>query len=300
MFPETKLDLRRSYSRVSMVMLCYTLVMHLLAEGCVALPYLLHQSWITEAEWYLEMVNCVVVYPTGLLVLGLLLKNEPTPRLAKAPAPSPGPMIQTVVVGVGVLYAASTITALLLQHTNTKDFANEAIGDQPLPVAILFTVILAPVFEEILFRHLVLDRLLYLGDWSALLISSLFFGLFHTNLYQFLYAWMVGLVLGYIHIMTGRMIYNIGLHMFINLFCGVLVGYLPDSEPVNRFASLLILACVIYAADYLVKEKPWRELYPGPMTWFSARDKWEACFTAPAFWACVILHLGLSVFFITL
>ena len=76
-------------------------------------------------------------------------------------------------------------------------------------VMIAATVIVAPVMEELLFRKLLIDRLIPFGQPMAVIISGVSFGLYHGNLFQFFYACMLGMIFAY-------------LHMIINLTGGVI------------------------------------------------------------------------------
>lgn len=77
----------------------------------------------------------------------------------------------------------------------------------------------APIVEEIIFRGLILRGLEPWGKRFAIVASSLLFGLFHGNLIQSPYAFVVGLVLGYTALeysITWAMV----LHMVNNLILG--------------------------------------------------------------------------------
>lgn len=87
----------------------------------------------------------------------------------------------------------------------------------------LFFVICAPIFEELLFRKAIISRISKYGDGIALVFSALIFGLFHGNLLQGGYAFIMGLFFGYVFIKTGKIIYSIVMHMFVN-FVGSFVG----------------------------------------------------------------------------
>ncbi|WP_034527336.1 CPBP family intramembrane glutamic endopeptidase [Bifidobacterium stellenboschense] len=87
----------------------------------------------------------------------------------------------------------------------------------------LFVVLLAPIFEEWLFRRQIIDRTRRYGERTAIVLSAFAFALFHMNLYQFFYAFGIGLVLGYAYMRTGRLRYCIIMHMVINT-SGSLVG----------------------------------------------------------------------------
>lgn len=245
-----------------------------------------------------ELLNLLVAYPVCMAVIAVALARSPRPAIARTPPSSLRAVGQTCVAAVGMLEIGSAIARVLLTGTDTWDYTSEMIAREPLWQALVFTVVLAPVMEELLFRKLLLERLLYLGDWSALLLSSLFFGLFHTNLYQFFYALLAGLVLGYVHIMTGQMRWNILLHGSINLVFGVLVGYLPEDGAFAALCGGAVAACVLYTPILLLTQRPWRQFYPGPMDWFRPGDKVRACLSSGGFWACVCVHLGLSLWFI--
>lgn len=297
MFPENREDLRYYYGQASLSLIAYMALIQVLSI-VVTLSYYFGMVDFYDQDWYYYLMNVLLLYPAGFLVFGIMLRRFPVPKIAKAPMPQPKEMLSCVITALGMLYASSILTNLLLAGTDTVDYANETVAEQPLMIALVFTVLLAPIFEELIFRWLLLDHLLFLGDSSALLISALFFGLFHTNLYQFFYAFAVGLVLGYVRIMTGRVFWNILLHMFINLFCGILPSYLPMEEWIDMLLGLVVLGSIAYAIFFLVRKRPWRNLYPGP-TSCSSGDKLKACLTSVTFWICVLLHLGLSVFYIT-
>lgn len=80
----------------------------------------------------------------------------------------------------------------------------------------LYASILAPIWEELLFRGYVLRTLRPYGKRFAILGSAILFGLFHGNLLQTPYAVMIGLVLGYVTV-EHSIFWAIMIHMFNNL-----------------------------------------------------------------------------------
>ena len=81
---------------------------------------------------------------------------------------------------------------------------------------LLYVGLGAPIFEEILFRGLVLRTLEPYGKRLAILVSALLFGFFHGNPVQGPYAAIVGLVLGYVTL-EYNILWAMLLHMFNNL-----------------------------------------------------------------------------------
>lgn len=89
-------------------------------------------------------------------------------------------------------------------------------GDTDSFSMFLYASILAPVWEEILFRGYVLRTLRPFGKRFAVLGSALLFGLFHGNLLQTPYAVLMGLVLGYLTV-EYSIHWAVLLHLFNNL-----------------------------------------------------------------------------------
>lgn len=83
----------------------------------------------------------------------------------------------------------------------------------------LYMGLFAPVFEEILFRGLILRSLEPFGKKFAIFASAYLFGIFHGNLIQSPYAFAVGLVLGYV-----AMEYNIGWAMVLHVINNLILG----------------------------------------------------------------------------
>ena len=96
-----------------------------------------------------------------------------------------------------------------------------------------------PILEELLFRKLLCGRLLPLGEKQAIIISAAVFGLIHGNLFQFAYAFLFGLVLGYIYVKTGKIIYTIVFHCIINLYGGVFAQFVINKMPFDKLEEIL-------------------------------------------------------------
>ena len=170
----------------------------------------------------------------------------------------------------------------------------------PFGINLLFVGILAPIFEELFYRKAVIDRLRRYGDLPAILISGLIFGLVHGNFSQVFYATAIGMLLGYIYLRTGNVLYTISLHAAFNIIGGVytteLVRRLGDSLTpaegdtigmvmVLAYNIFTILAFVVGAIFLLFSIKRFcRSLQKGEYT--LGFDKWmNAIFLNPGVWA---------------
>ena len=111
-----------------------------------------------------------------------------------------------------------TLLELVLQPfgKSVMPILETVAGDADTFSMFLYASILAPVWEEILFRGYVLRTLRPFGKRFAVLGSALLFGLFHGNLLQTPYAVLMGLVLGYLTV-EHSIVWAVLLHLFNNL-----------------------------------------------------------------------------------
>lgn len=110
-------------------------------------------------------------------------------------------------------------------------------GDTDSFSMFLYASILAPVWEEILFRGYVLRTLRPFGKRFAVLGSALLFGLFHGNLLQTPYAVLMGLVLGYLTV-EYSIHWAVLLHLFNNLVLADLLTRLTARWSELAFGTL--------------------------------------------------------------
>ena len=104
----------------------------------------------------------------------------------------------------------------------------------------LYAAFLAPFSEEILFRGLVLRSLQPYGKRFAIFGSALLFGLFHGNLLQTPYAFLMGLVLGYMAV-EYSILWSMALHLFNNLVLADLLTRLTKNWPVLAQSAVNLL-----------------------------------------------------------
>lgn len=91
---------------------------------------------------------------------------------------------------------------------------------------ILGVAIIAPVFEELVFREGICGHLIRNGSgpWRAIWISSILFGIIHFNPAQVPFAILVGLILGIIYAKTGNIVLTSIIHILNNSFAMILIN----------------------------------------------------------------------------
>ncbi len=95
--------------------------------------------------------------------------------------------------------------------------------------------ITGPILEEVLFRGIILDGFLNrYKPGKAIFWSALLFGLFHMNPWQFIPAFLTGLLLGYIYFKTRSLIPVIFIHIIINSFSYLTVYFFGEDVQTYR------------------------------------------------------------------
>ncbi len=109
-------------------------------------------------------------------------------------------------------------------NATQSDIANpiqNLINSSGIMMNLIIISILGPVFEELIFRKLLIDRTVKYGARISIILSATMFGLMHGNLNQFFYAFLLGGFFAYVYMKTGKIIYTILLHIFLNLIGSV-------------------------------------------------------------------------------
>ena len=79
-----------------------------------------------------------------------------------------------------------------------EDSAEEAVESGDGVAMLIYSGIGAPVIEELIYRGYVLRRLQRYGNLFAIMVSAAAFGLMQENIPQAMFAFMIGVTLGYV------------------------------------------------------------------------------------------------------
>ena len=133
-------------------------------------------------------------------------------------------IFMTFGIGIPLSFVGSIINTLLtlpFGGSNTSVIL-ELLNSSSILPRILVVGILAPIFEELIFRKVLIDRLSRYSTFLAIFVSGLFFGLYHGNFSQFFFATGIGLLFAFLYSKTGKIHLTIILHMIVNLFTSVI------------------------------------------------------------------------------
>lgn len=166
-----------------------------------------------------------------------VLQLRPIPKILVAP-------ILFCVIGVGILVSELDNVAHMIigPPPQALDFSWMFTGDSGQMLGVIFLLMLvAPVTEELLFRGLILRGLrTRLGAGPAVALTALLFALFHANPWQFLGAFLLGLLFGWFYLtlrslvpcLIGHAAAN-GLPLFVSVAFPAIPGFTQVTDPIQ-------------------------------------------------------------------
>ena len=126
----------------------------------------------------------------------------------------------------------------------------------PMIFQIIVICILAPIFEEIMFRGFILKVLKEnYNAVIAVIISALLFSLFHTALHQIFPTFIMGLLFGMLYVKYKSLIPCILLHMFNNFLSVYEVPLFDTSTLVIVMYVVMFVLSIIFLYEYFNKKK---------------------------------------------
>lgn len=153
-----------------------------------------------------------------------------------------GEFIMGILYCAGLCYGGSivgstihTVISTLQGNANEPSGIAELMMNSGFFMRVLTVGILAPIFEELIFRKILIDHIAKYGKTLSIITSGLMFGLFHGNFQQCFFAAMIGMFFAYIYLRTGNILYTIAYHMIIN--CTTSIGTLYFTQNVLKLVS---------------------------------------------------------------
>ena len=163
------------------------------------------------------------------------------------------------VIGCALMWLGSLIGTNIndmvyaLTGRDPVGMVDESFSQMPMAAIVLGACIIGPLCEELVFRGLLAGRLARYGQKPGAFISALLFGLYHANLEQFFYAFLLGLLLAYVYYRTGLLRVSVALHMVLNFFGAVVSLLLPDCAASDMALGAFWMVSVVLGVILLVR-----------------------------------------------
>lgn len=240
------------FSRIGLGLAAFLIIQQVVATGIIMIVGVAAPDLMTTG-WFNWVVSYGALYLIGFPVLLLILRGIPDSTGGSFSQPktmNASHILLLIVISMGIVYPFNMLTTLigtLLQQLTGQGLENPLaaviLGSNPW-VNIIFAVVVAPVMEEILFRGILYKKLIRFGGKTFVFFSALVFALMHPNLYQVIYAFLLGVLFGFIRYYTGSIKYSIILHMSINMI-GSGVG--PLLHAYAGETAMMVLGYIVIA-----------------------------------------------------
>ena len=132
--------------------------------------------------------------------------------------------VALIIIGFRLTYDNSLI--YWVNKIPMPDFINRAFEEIAMtPIVMILTIaVIAPIYEEVIFRGILLRGMANkMNKTLALVVSALFFAMLHMNIPQGINAFFLGLIIGSIYLSTGSIYLCIFAH-FINNSVGITIS----------------------------------------------------------------------------
>ena len=138
-------------------------------------------------------------------------------------------LIPITVIGLQIGIISPILDLIPMPESIEKIFLE--FSKQNGPFSFMAIVIAAPIFEELIFRGVILGGLLKkYSPAKSILFSSALFGLVHLNPWQFVPAMILGIFSGWVYYKTRQLTLSILIHLVNNLMAFVISFYMKPEE----------------------------------------------------------------------
>lgn len=235
---------KKHFSKVAGALLLYLLVQFGLSF--IMTPWIMTLN--LDYETLIMFVNLMVSLVAGIIIVYYMKSSF---KVDVAPSIKIDPIM--ILKGIGIVYFFNIVTGLFLYlfyflggHDTHPDIwlNNNMLYDV---LTILTVVILAPIFEELIFRGMIYKYISKYDKMTALIVSSLLFGLLHMNITQTISTIFMGLAFGIVMMKTDNVVNCMIIHA-INNTIALLSTYF-----VSSIWDILILALACYGGYVFIK-----------------------------------------------
>ncbi len=253
-----KIDLQKTSNRVGFTLLMTIVAEFILGFGIGLLRISINYNTVKGNFIYHSFLAIITLLALFLPFIILTLITDPKSQNNPLPFKknSFSKILTAVVICMGFTYIAQII-ASILQTVTTLSPPDIPHNSATINIiAEIFSVAIVPgIVEEIVFRGIILGMFRKFGDRFAIFISALLFGTLHMNLVQFVFAFILGLVFGYVVVKLNSLLPSMIAHTLNNLLSTFLSLHLLSATGYSLIMLIATLASIILIIVLSIKDK---------------------------------------------
>jgi len=167
-------------------------------------------------------------------------------------------MILAIIIGIGTVFLTYAIVHLSAEFFNISYDSDTIMYFDSIWITIIALGFVIPFIEEFFFRGLIMNNLSRLSSYTMIiLIQSLFFSVSHFNLYQGIYLFPLGIIVGYSVLKSKSFWIAVIIHIVFN---GINLYMTLFNQFEYQLGQLLVLfvlggVLIVYGLDKLQGKK---------------------------------------------
>ena len=151
---------------------------------------------------------------------------------------------------MNVFLSLNIFSNLREAHESTV-VVNSLLNGESFWLILLSVGILGPIAEEILFRGLILNKLLTsMNIKKAILIQAILFGIAHEDSFQMIYAFIFALFYGIVSYSFKSIVPAIIMHMYSNSI--TIINLFVNNPKFNLFVFFIYIIAIALTIDYII------------------------------------------------
>lgn len=208
-----------------------------------------------------EMVYSVLFLFVPFAIASLIIKkDQPINNLGFDPPKSKNVFLLAIPAGLMLCFAGDFVSTFISNLFASIGITLSSSPAETVPTSgvelflFAFSTIVVPcIIEEFAMRGVAMQPLRKYGDAFAITATAVIFGLMHMNAVQGIFAFIAGLVFGYIAIVTGSVWASVIVHALNNAFY-VAVNYLSEQNSAigDKFYNVSVVIIFIIGIVCLV------------------------------------------------
>ena len=258
-----KKNAKKEFLFLAIAIIAYELVFQLVVLGIDFIEMSLLLFGFRDIQWeqaaelvYNSGIALSAASIIGFLMVGLILQKMPSFQKKEKITIKTLMIFYILMQGLQLLGNYILLPMALIAENmgyNFEEAVDMASSSSVLFSAFIYSVIIAPVAEEILCRGIVMQYLEKYGKSFAVLITAMLFGLLHQNIVQFPITMMIGILFGYLaqrYSLTAAII----LHVLNNLSVEI-TGWLGEKFDIIWMLDTIFLFFCAFASMFIVWKK---------------------------------------------
>lgn len=163
-------------------------------------------------------------------------------------------LLALIPVGIGAAIGFNGLISLsgIANYSESYQQIDQIVYSGSFAIQILASGIAAPLAEEFLFRGMLHKRIRhFVKPVPCMIISSLIFGLIHGNIVQFVYAFLIGIILAYVYEKFKTIWAPVILHAAANTSAVLLTKFVPAIDGDLTIGAVMLVSIISLAVTFV-------------------------------------------------